>query len=208
MFFKKQNFKKDYSDFIEKIEFLRDSKDDPISRIVSYDFDKLYDLVNKAVKNEIIIPTNMYDANRIPLEMLQKGDVFRGVSAIINPYDWAHDEALLLYKNANQAAAKRGVKIERTFVLQKDSDVEAMRPIMDDQVSMGIDVRYVLESKLKTLSYFPDFTVIPKYNLIIYVPNLANLKTCVVVRDKQLQSEIMRDYKMIQRYVSQWEGLS
>ncbi len=208
MFFKKTAFKKDYSDFIEKIDTLRESKDDPISRIVSYDFDKLYELVNKTVKNEIITPTNMYDANRIPLEMLEKGDVFRGVSAIINPYDWAHDEALLMYKNANQLAAKRGVVIERTFVLQKESDIDAMRPIMDDQVAVGIDVRYVMENKLRTLSYFPDFTVIPKYDLIIYVPNLANLKTCVVVKDNNLQADIMKDYEIVQRYVSKWAGLS
>ncbi len=204
MFFKKSDFKKDYSDFVQKLDSIRENTDDPISRIVSYDFDKLYELVNKTVKKEVIVPTNMFDANRIPLEMLDKGDVFYGVSAIINPHDWSHDEALLNYKEANRKAASRGVIIKRTFVLQKDRDVEAMRPIMDDQVAMGIDVCYVLESKLRTLSYFPDFTIIPKYNLVIYVPDLDNLKTCVVLRDENLQKDIMDDYETIQRYVSKW----
>lgn len=196
-----------YTDFIKKIVHLQNERSDPVARILSYDFERLKEQVEQALNEEEFTPTNMFDANRIPLSMLKKGEVFHGVSAIINPYDWAHDPALLLYKDANEKAAKKGVNIERTFVLQRGSDVEAMRPIMDDQIEMGVDVRYILESDLKTLSYFPDFTVIPKFDLAIYVPNLQNLKICVVKRDPQLCEDLMKDYRVIQRYVKKWDGL-
>ena len=136
--------------------------------------------------------------------MLESGDDFFGISAIVNPIDWAHNTDLQKYKLANEQQAAKGVNIERTFVLQTAREVEAMRAIMDEQSSKGVSVRYVIEDDLKSLSYFPDFTIMPKFNLVIYVPNLNNLTTCVATCNKDLVDELMKDYETVQRYATTW----
>jgi hypothetical protein len=75
---------------------------------------------------------------------------------------------------------------------------------MDEQSKAGISVRYVIEDELKSLSYFPDFTIMPKFNLVLYVPNLHNIKSCIATRDEDLMKDILKDYDSIQRYAMKW----
>lgn len=202
--FLKKNRSYDNPEFIEQIEQLKSRGNDPIAKIALNNLKKTEMMVDRASKGHEILVTDMYEANRIPLDMLQPGDYFHGISAIINPLDWAHDEDLQKYKESNERQAKAGVNIERTFVLQGPRDIDAMRAIMDEQSSMGISVRYVLEDDLKSLSYFPDFTVMPSLNLVIYVPNLDNLKTCIATCDADLVKDLMKDYETVQRYATKW----
>lgn len=202
--FLKKNRTYDNPDFLEQVAALKARTNDPIAKIALNDLKKTEVIVNRASNGHEIIITDMYEANRIPLEMLENGDDFFGISAIINPLDWAHDEALQRYKAANQDRAANGVNIERTFILQSPRDINSMRTIMDEQCAMGVSVRYVLEDDLKSLSYFPDFTIMPKFNLVIYVPNLNNLTTCVATCDPQLKDDLMKDYETVQRYATKW----
>jgi len=202
--FLKKNRTYDNPEFLEQMENLKSRDNDPIAKIALNNFTKTEMMINHAANGEEIIITDMYEANRIPLEMLDAGDDFFGISAIVNPIDWAHDSDLQKYKAANAAQAKKGVNIERTFVLQTAREIEAMRAIMDEQSSMGISVRYVIEDDLKSLSYFPDFTIMPKFNLVIYVPNLNNLTTCIATCNEDLVNELMRDYDTVQRYATKW----
>lgn len=202
--FLKKNRTYDNPEFLERVQALKERDNDPIARIALNDLKKTEYIVDKAAEGQEIIITDMYEANRIPLEMLEPRDDFFGISAIINPLDWAHDEALQRYKAANKRQAARGVNIERTFVLQSPRDIDAMRNIMDEQSADGVSVRYVLEDDLRSLSYFPDFTIMPKFNLVIYVPNLNNLTTCIATRDEGLQEELMKDYETVQRYATKW----
>ncbi len=202
--FLKKNRTYDNPEFLDRIRALKQRNNDPIARIALNDLKKTEYIIDKAAEGQEIIITDMYEANRIPLEMLESGDDFFGISAIINPLDWAHDEALQRYKTANVNQAKNGVNIERTFVLQSPRDIDAMRNIMDEQSAAGISVRYVLEDELRSLSYFPDFTIMPKFNLVIYVPNLNNLTTCIATCDSILQDELLKDYETVQRYATKW----
>jgi hypothetical protein len=202
--FLKKNRTYDNPDFLNQMELLKARDGDPIAKIALNNFKKTEMMINHATKGEEIIITDMYEANRIPLEMLKPGDDFFGISAIVNPIDWAHNNDLQKYKAANEKQAKVGVNIERTFVLQTARDIEAMRAIMDEQSSMGVKVGYVIEDDLKSLSYFPDFTIMPKFNLVIYVPNLNNLTTCIATCNKDLVDELMKDYETVQRYATRW----
>lgn len=75
---------------------------------------------------------------------------------------------------------------------------------MDEQSKRGISVHYVIEEQLKSLSYFPDFTIIPSLNLIIYVPDLNNLKHCIATRDPQLVKDLKQDYDCIKHYAKKY----
>lgn len=202
--FLKKNRNYDNPEFLDQVEKLKSRGNDPIAKIALNNMSKTEMMINHAAKGQEIIITDMYEANRIPLEMLKPGDYFYGISAIINPLDWAHNEDLQKYKITNEKQATNGVNIERTFVLQSARDIDSMRAIMDEQASMGISVRYVLEDDLKSLSYFPDFTIMPSLNLVIYVPNLNSLTTCVATCDTELVDELMKDYATVQRYASKW----
>jgi hypothetical protein len=177
---------------------------DPIAKIALNNFKKTEIMIKHAAKGQEIIITDMYEANRIPLEMLKEGDDFFGISAIINPIDWAHNNDLQTYKAVNKKQAEKGVNIERTFVLPTARDIESMRVIMDEQASMGVKVSYVIEDDLKSLSYFPDFTIMPRFNLVIYVPNIDNLTTCIATCDEDLVKDLLNDYQTVQRYASRW----
>ena len=200
----KKNRTYDNPDFLEQIALLKERDNDPIACITLSNLQKTEMIVNKAAQGNEIIITDMYEANRIPLEMLRPGQDFFGISAIINPLDWAHDEELQRYKAANEKQAANGVNIERTFVLQTPRDIESMRTIMDEQSAMGVSVRYVLEDELKSLSYFPDFTIMPAFNLVIYVPNLKKVITCVATREEHVMQELLKDYETVQRYATRW----
>lgn len=202
--FLKKNRTYDNPEFLEQVDDLKSRKNDPIAKIALNNLKKTEVMINHASKGQEIIITDMYEANRIPLEMLKKGDNFYGISAIINPIDWAHNEDLQAYKETNERQANKGVNIERTFVLQSTRDIDLMRAIMDEQSAMGVSVRYVLEDDLKSLSYFPDFTVMPSLNLVIYVPNLNNLTTCIATCDSDLVKDLMKDYETVQRYATTW----
>lgn len=202
--FLKKNRTYDNPEFLDQVQRLQARDNDPIARIALNNLRKTEVMINHASKGEEIIITDMYEANRIPLDMLESGEDFFGISAIINPLDWAHDEELQKYKETNKRQAERGVNIERTFVLQTTRDIDSMRAIMDEQSAQGISIRYVIEDDLKSLSYFPDFTIMPKFNLVIYVPNLDNLKTCIATCDPDLMRDLMNDYDKIQRYATKW----
>lgn len=203
--FLKKNRTYDNPEFLDQINTLKDRKGDPIAKIALNDLERTEILIDHASSGSELLITNMYDANRIPLDMLEKGDDFFGISALIHPMDWAHDKGLQRYRETNYKQAKKGVNIERTFVLQSERDINSMRSIMDEQAKMGIKVSYVMEDHLKSLSYFPDFTIIPKFDLVIYVPNLKNLKSCIATCNKDLVNEIMKDYKTIQHYAIKWD---
>lgn len=199
-----QNKDTEQEQLLRQVEELKSRQNDPIARIALSNLERSKRVIDKAINHEEILITDMYEANRIPLSMLEKGDVFYGVSAITNPIDWTHDKSLVNYKNTNFEQAQKGVQIERTFVLQSADDVEGMRTIMNEQVAQGIYVRYVLEDELRSLSYFPDFTIVPKFNLSIYVPNLHNLTTCVATDNVELGKELMKDYQTVERYAKVW----
>lgn len=189
----------------DKIAILKSRIDtDPIAGIALNTVAKTEKMINHAIKGDEIIVRDMYEANRIPLSMLKPGDDFFGISSIINPIDWAHDEDLQKYKATNQKQAQFGVNIERTFLLQNTRDIDAMRTIMDEQSAWGIKVRYVLEDDLKSLSHFPDFTIMPRFDLAIYVPDLNNLTICVAARDKTLTENLLQDYEIVKRYATIW----
>jgi hypothetical protein len=202
--FLKKNRTYDNPEFLEQVENLKARKNDPIAKIALNNLKKTEVMINHASKGQEILVTDMYEANRIPLEMLKPGEDFFGISAIINPIDWAHNEDLQKYKAVNEKQAAKGVNIERTFVLQSPRDIDSMRAIMDEQATMGISVRYVLEDDLKSLSYFPDFTIMPSLNLVIYVPNLNNLTTCIATCDTDLVRDLLKDYETVQRYATKW----
>jgi hypothetical protein len=44
----------------------------------------------------------------------------------------------------------------------------------------------------------------PKFNLVLYVPNLHNIKSCIATRDEDLMKDILKDYDSIQRYAMKW----
>ena len=202
--FLKKNSTYDNPEFLEQVNNLNERKDDPIARIALNDLRRTEILIDRASSGNEVLITDMYAANRIPLSMLNEGDDFFGVSALIHPLDWAHDEGLQEYKKVNEQQAAKGVNIERTFVLQSERDIANMRVIMDEQSKAGISVRYVIEDELKSLSYFPDFTIMPKFNLVLYVPNLHNIKSCIATRDEDLMKDILKDYDSIQRYAMKW----
>lgn len=202
--FLKKNRTYDNPEFLDQVESLKARGNDPIAKIALNNLKKTEVMINHASKGQEIIITDMYTANRIPLDMLEKGDDFFGISAITNAVDWSHNEDLIKYKEVILKQSKAGINMERTFVLQNIRELDSLRAIMDEQSAAGTKVSYVLEDDLKSLSYFPDFTIIPKFNLVIYVPNLDNLTTCVATCDQTLVTELMKDYEIVQRYSTQW----
>jgi len=76
--FLKKNRSYDNIDFLNQIENLQSRLNDPIAKIALNDLKKTEIIIDKANKGHEIIITDMYEANRIPLEMLESGDDFFG----------------------------------------------------------------------------------------------------------------------------------
>jgi hypothetical protein len=54
------------------------------------------------------------------------------------------------YESENAEAAKRGVKVTRTFLFANESELDAIRPLLSKEVDAGITVKYAFVGNLHT----------------------------------------------------------
>lgn len=191
--------------FLEKLDKLRGQDSDLVSAIALQHFDKGIKNIYAAYDAKDIQVDNMFEANVLAMQSLKPRQKFLGISAIIDPDHWAYDNYLQEYKRLNYAQAKKGVHVERIFILQNQKEIDQMTGVMNEQIANGIHVRYVLEDTIKHVSSFPDFTILPDIGCAIYVPNLNKLLQCFVTKNKKIIQEIQKDFDKIKINSKPWE---
>jgi hypothetical protein len=204
-FSKKSNEPCTQPEFLEKLAKLRARETDLLSAIALQHFDKGIQNITAAYENKDIQVDNMFEANVLAMQSLKPAQRFLGISAIIDPDHWAYDTYLQEYKRLNYAQAKKGVHVERIFILHNQKEVDQMASVMNEQIANGVHVRYVMEDSIKHVSSFPDFTILPDIDCAIYVPNLSKLLQCFVTNNKKIIQEIQRDFNHIKLESKPWE---
>lgn len=59
----------------------------------------------------------------------------------------------------NYSQAKRGIMIERIFILNKEDDLNEISEIMEEQAEKGIDVYYIFRSNLENIFPYASFAI-------------------------------------------------
>lgn len=191
--------------FLEKLYHLRRNEDHLLATIAVNSFDNAIHNIDRAYLNQEFIVDNMFEGILLALGCLNAGERFHGISAIINPDHWLHDEHLIKYKELNYQKIAEGVEIQRIFILQNQTEIELMTNIMNEQVENGVDVRYCLEDDLKHVSFFPDVTILPERKSVLYVPNLNKLMQCYVSNNPKVVKDIQKDYENIRKKAQKWK---
>ena len=173
--------------------------DKPHVLIALEQFKKVMDILKAADNDSEFLVDNTFEANRLALKSMKKGQTFLGLSAIINSDYWNHDKQMVKYKELNYSQIKKGVVIKRIFVFSNEAEYKDMEAILIEQAKNGVQAFFCFKDDLKNsnISYFSDFSVIEALNFCLIVPRESKLLTVTVSNSSELISECQSQFEKI-----------
>jgi len=173
--------------------------DKPHVLIALEQFKKVMDILKAADNDSEFLVDNTFEANRLALKSMKKGQTFLGLSAIINSDYWNHDKQMVKYKELNYSQIKKGVIIKRIFVFNNEAEYKNMKAMMIEQAKNGVQAFFCFKDDLKNsnISYFSDFSVIEALNFCLIVPRESKLLTVTVSNSSELISECQSQFEKI-----------
>ena len=138
---------------------LKKKKKDISTQIAIADFEKIHHLLKQAEKGGDFTFHDIYAAKMIILEELKPGQSFKVASNLIEPFYWKSGKYATEHTKLNYRQAKKGVHIERIFILKNEDDFSKIKDIMDEQAQNNIDVFYVFKNDLNKLLPYASFAL-------------------------------------------------
>jgi len=178
---------------------LKKKSDSPLSRIALAGFEKVIYILNQANSDGDFIYNDIFEANMITLSMLKPGQTFKGVSALIKPLYWKTGKAMAEYRKVNYEQARKGIKIERIFLLNDDHDLNIMQEIMEDQSKNGISVYHIFKKDIADLKTYPDFSVVEDLNFALVVHREEMLERVTVTKNTESVAEISSQFDELKK---------
>ncbi|MCL4322124.1 MAG: hypothetical protein M0016_00525 [Deltaproteobacteria bacterium] len=138
---------------------LKKKKTDISTRIAIAGFEKIHHLLRQAEKGGDFTFHDIYAAKFIILGELKPGQSFKVVSNLIEPFYWKSGKDMTEHTELNYRQAKKGIRIERVFVLKNEDDFSNIKEVMEEQANNNIDVFYVFKNDLNRLLPYASFAI-------------------------------------------------
>lgn len=168
------------------IKYLHDLQKDrknPSSILAVDQFNAAKHALTLSLKNADFRVNDIVETNKKLLRLLKKGDTFDGVSMLVNPNLWKHDQG---YLDINIQKAEQGVVIRRIFVFDNKEQFNSMIEVMDQLSIAKTEVYWCMKDELDFNEFYQDFTVIKDYEVGIHIPVLES-KPMVIVSSSRAQ---------------------
>ncbi|MHB1660707.1 MAG: hypothetical protein ACYCTD_01240 [bacterium] len=138
---------------------LKKKKTDISTRIAIAGFEKIHYLLKQAEKGGDFTFHDIYAAKFIILGELKPGQSFKVVSNLIEPFYWKSGKDMTEHTELNYRQAKKGIRIERIFILKNEDDLPKIKEVMEEQAKNNIDVFYAFKDDLSRLLPYASFAI-------------------------------------------------
>ena len=138
---------------------LKKKKTDIATQIAVEGFDKIHYLLKQAEKGGDFTFHDIYAAKMIILRELKPGQCFKVASNLIEPFYWKSGKDMTEHTKLNYKQAKRGIRIERIFLLKKEDNFSKIKEVMEEQAQNNINVFYVFKNDLNKLLPYASFAI-------------------------------------------------
>jgi len=129
------------------------------TRIALLEFENIYKMLASAERGSDYIFHDIYLASMVLLGSLEPGQTFKVVSNLSKRFYWKTGIRGTEHTELNISQARKGIKIERIFVLSTENELTELEDILRDQASVGINVYYILRNSSEHLLPYASFAI-------------------------------------------------
>ena len=129
------------------------------TKIALADFEKIHHVLCQAEKGGDFVFHDIYSSSMILLAALEPGQSFKVVSNLTKRFYWKSGRDMTEHAKLNYRQAKRGIHIERMFILNTKDELTEIKEIMTEQKENNIDVSYAFRGDLDTMLPYASFAL-------------------------------------------------
>lgn len=178
---------------------LKKKKTDIATKIALADFEKIHLLLKQAEKGGDFIFHDIYAAKLIILGELKPGQSFKVASNLVEPFYWKSGKDMTEHTRQNYRQAKRGIRIERIFILKNGDDFSKMEEIMAEQSKNNIDVFYVFQDSLNKMMPYASFAISEELSIGIISHREDLLGKITITSNNEIITELAWEFDNIKK---------
>ncbi len=129
------------------------------TRIALLEFDNIHKMLECAERGSDYVFHDIYLASLVLLGALEPGQTFKVVSNLSRKFYWKTGKHGSEHSELNFHQARRGVIIERIFVLNKKNDLIDLAEIIEEQMRAGILVYYIFREAIENILPYASFAI-------------------------------------------------
>ncbi|MGC9207931.1 hypothetical protein [Acidithiobacillus sp.] len=129
------------------------------TRIALLEFDNIHTMLKRAERGSDYIFHDIYLASMVLLGSLEPGQTFKVVSNLTKRFYWKTGKHASDHSELNFRQARKGVTIERIFVLNTKNELSGLAEIIEEQAQAGIHIYYVFKDSIKNLLPYASFAI-------------------------------------------------
>ena len=169
------------------------------TRIALADFEKIHHVLSQAEKNGDFVFHDIYSASMILLAALEPGQSFKVVSNLTKRFYWKSGKDMSEHAKLNYRQAKRGVHIERIFILNNKDDLSEIKEIMEEQEENNINVSYAFRSDLDKLLPYASFAISEEQTAGIISHREDSLGKVTITSNNEIITDLATKFDDIKR---------
>ena len=186
---------------------LKKKKTDIATKIALSDFEKIHQLLRQAEKGGDFTFHDIYAAKLIVLSELKAGQSFKIASNLTEPFYWKSGKEVSEHTKMNYRQAKRGVHIERIFILKNEDDFSKMKEIMAEQAGNNIEVFYVFKEDLNKMLPYASFAISEELSIGIISHREDLLGKITVTSNNEVISELAWQFDVIKKQSKKFDNI-
>jgi low affinity Fe/Cu permease len=129
------------------------------TRIALLEFENIHKMLSAAERGSDYIFHDIYLASMVLLGSLEPGQTFKVVSNLSKRFYWKTGIRGTEHTELNMQQARKGIKIQRIFVLYSRSELLELEEVFHEQASAGIDVYYAFRENLESILPYASFAI-------------------------------------------------
>lgn len=129
------------------------------TRIALVEFDNIHKMLECAERGSDYIFHDIYLASMILLGSLESGQTFKVVSNLSKRFYWKTGKHGSEHSELNFRQARKGVVIERIFVLNTKNELTELAEIIEEQARSGIHVYYIFKESVENILPYASFAI-------------------------------------------------
>jgi hypothetical protein len=185
---------------------LKRKKTNISTRIAIKSFENIHHLLKQAEKGGDFTFQNIYLAKMIILAELKPGQSFKIVSNLIEPFYWKSGKDETEHAKLNYTQAKKGIHIERIFILKNDDDLSKMREIMKEQEQNNINVYYIFKNSLNKLLPYASFAISEELSCGVISHREDLLGKVVITSNNEVITELSWQFDNIKKQANKFNA--
>ncbi len=186
---------------------LKKKKTDIATKIALSDFEKIHKLLRQAEKGGDFTFHDIYAAKFIVVSELKAGQSFKVASNLIEPFYWKSGKEVSEHAQMNYKQAKKGVLIERIFILKNEDDFSKMKEVMAEQAENNIEVFYIFKDDLNKILPYASFAISEELSIGIISHREDLLGKITITSNNEIVTELAWQFDILKKQSKKFDNI-